>query len=257
MAMYSTSFGFRQPYQVLVDSEMCGTAASQKIDLVARMETVLVGSVKIMITQCCIHELYLQGKSHQPATDIAKSFERRKCNHKEAIPGNECIAAVVGDTNKHRYVIATQSNPLRVRLRAIPGVPIVHVNRSVMVLEPASDTTLQSKQRAEQNALGPSISEKAMLSAAAPQAEPRIKRKKGPKGPNPLSVKKKAPKHGIQEVKKIAVGTAACVEEVGAGNKRKRQEPDGSGGVSVETEPRPKRRRKHKAAARLIEGSST
>jgi len=66
MAMYSTSFGFRQPYQVLgacvaiwqraihllrvdlsVDSEMCGTAASQKIDLVTRMETVLVGSVKI------------------------------------------------------------------------------------------------------------------------------------------------------------------------------------------------------------------
>ncbi len=49
-----------------------------------------------VITQCCIHELYLQGKSHQPATDLAKSFERRKCNHKEAIPGNECIAAVVG-----------------------------------------------------------------------------------------------------------------------------------------------------------------
>ncbi len=95
-----------------------------------------------------------------------------------------------------------------------------------------------------------------MLSAAAPQAEPRVKRKKGPKGPNPLSVKKKAPKHGIQEVK-MAVATAARVEEVGAGNKRKRQEPDGSGGVSVETELRPKRRRRHKAAARLVEGSST
>jgi len=147
-----------------------------------------------------------------------------------------------------------------------------------MVLEPASDATLQSKQRVrcvigylqtlspllirwntlqtEQNALGPSKSEKAMLSAAAPQAEPRVKRKKGPKGPNPLSVKKKAPKHGIQEVK-TAVATAARVEEVGAGNKRKRQEPDGSGGVSVETELRPKRRRRHKPAARLVEGSST
>jgi hypothetical protein len=47
----------------------------------------------------------------------------------------------------HRYVIATQSHPLRVDLRAIPGVPIVHINRSVMVLEPASDVTLQFKQR--------------------------------------------------------------------------------------------------------------
>ncbi len=214
MTMYSTSFGFRQPYLVLgaywaclsesqrnltslarfhfisflssVDSEMCETAVSQKIDLLARMESVLVGSIRmsewsmailfralaplicpsgtLVITQCCIHELYLQGKSHQPAVDLAKSFERRKCNHKEAIPGNECIAAVVGasslhpsflpadlhipgEINKHRYVIATQSHPLRVSLRAIPGVPIVHINRSVMVLEPASDATMQTKQR--------------------------------------------------------------------------------------------------------------
>ena len=125
-----------------------------------------------VITQCCIHELYLKGKSHQPVTDLAKSFERRKCNHKEAIPGNDCILTVIGgsllipsprirnpwrnlkyghylsgETNKHRYVIATQSHPLRVGLRAIPGAPIVHINRSVMVLEPASDVTLQSKQR--------------------------------------------------------------------------------------------------------------
>lgn len=73
MAMYSTSFGFREPYQVLgacinhqpilgqtlrpitfpytfhrlVDSEMCETAVSQKIDFITRMESVLVGSVKL------------------------------------------------------------------------------------------------------------------------------------------------------------------------------------------------------------------
>ena len=54
---------------------------------------------------------------------------------------------IPGETNKHRYVIATQSHPLRVSLRTIPGVPIVHINRSVMVLEPASEATLQFKQR--------------------------------------------------------------------------------------------------------------
>ena len=80
MAMYSTSFGFRQPYQVLgalkplrrwgiwaraqcqclyihnipvltpltiVDSEMCAAAILQKIDLLARIESVLIGSVKM------------------------------------------------------------------------------------------------------------------------------------------------------------------------------------------------------------------
>jgi hypothetical protein len=50
-----------------------------------------------------------------------------------------------GTNNKHRYVVATQSHPLRVRLRSIPAAPIVHINRSVMVLEPPSDATLNAK----------------------------------------------------------------------------------------------------------------
>lgn len=50
-----------------------------------------------VITQCCIHELYLLGKNEQPAVDLAKTFERRKCNHREAIPGNDCITDVVGE----------------------------------------------------------------------------------------------------------------------------------------------------------------
>jgi U3 small nucleolar RNA-associated protein 23 len=87
------------------------------------------------------------------------------CNHREAIPGDECLLSIVGkivsafsppsfpspsrllgDKNKHRYVIATQSHPLRVKLRAIPGTPIVHINRSVMILEPPSDATLKVKE---------------------------------------------------------------------------------------------------------------
>ena len=32
----------------------------------------------------------------QPAVDLAKTFERRKCNHREAVPGDECISNVVG-----------------------------------------------------------------------------------------------------------------------------------------------------------------
>ena len=49
-----------------------------------------------MITQCCIHELYLQGNVVQPVVDFAKGFERRKCNHREAIPGDACLKDVVG-----------------------------------------------------------------------------------------------------------------------------------------------------------------
>lgn len=116
-----------------------------------------------VMTQCCIVELYKLGPEHQDTVDIAKRFERRKCNHREAIVGDDCIRSVVGtsmnivpipadvlnkptgDANKHRYAVATQSTPLRDALRAIPGVPILHINRVVLVLEPPSQATLRAK----------------------------------------------------------------------------------------------------------------
>lgn len=187
MHLYSMSFGFRQPYQILVDSEMCQIAMDAKLDLIKQFSTVLQGNVKPMITQCCMHELYLQGKVRQAAVDLAKTFERRKCNHREAIPGDECLSSVVGDTNKHRYVVATQSQSLRNGLRIIPAVPVVHINRAVMVLEPPSEATLKAKELNEEQSLRPSAPELATV----PRDTPVSKKRKGPKGPNPLSIKKK------------------------------------------------------------------
>lgn len=257
-----------------------------------------------MITQCCIHELYLQGKAQQPAVDLAKMFERRKCNHKEAIPGDDCLASVIGansflfscyrtiphesvlarmncsgDTNKHRYVVSTQSQPLRVKLRSIPGVPILHVNRSVMILEPPSDTTLRAKHlvslvhsgiyftglmiiflQAEQQSLAPSTSEIGKLKAAAPESQPVKKKKKGPKGPNPLSIKKKkvveppATKVKSEEPgkDKLSGEVTKTVQSEKTGEKRKRQEGHARDGVrelaaddsTERLEPKRKRRRK-------------
>jgi len=180
-----------------------------------------------VITQCCIHELYLQGKTEQPAVDLAKTFERRKCNHREPIPGDECLTGVVGDTNKHRYVIASQSQPLRVKLRTIPAVPIVHVNRSVMVLEPPSDATLKTKEMKEEEALHPSAPDMA-LAGASTVAEPVRKRKKGPKGPNPLSVKKKIQAPAIENKGKIKMKSVADGKEISVAEKRKRGAADES-----------------------------
>ncbi|KAI0732319.1 Fcf1-domain-containing protein [Fomitopsis betulina] len=238
MSLYCMSFGFRQPYQVLVDSEMCKASVAQKLDFAKQLETVLQGNVKLMITQCCIHELYLQGKAEQPAVDLAKTFERRKCNHREAIPGDECLASVVGETNKHRYVIATQSHDLRVKLRAIPAVPIVHINRSVMILEPPSKATLEAKELAEEQLLHPSAPEIAALPSSGAPAEPP-KKKKGPKGPNPLSVKKKTKiepsPHKRQES-----------EQGDSGGKRKHIDDDG---VEAELSQAHKRKRRRKRLA--------
>jgi len=252
MQAYSLAFGFRQPYQVLVDSLMCKEAIDHKLDLVKQLGVVLQGAVKPMITQCCIHELYLQGKAVQPAVDLAKTFERRKCNHKEAILGDDCVASVVGNMNKHRYVIATQSQPLRSKLRQIPAVPVVHINRSVMILEPMSETSVEVKEKAEQRQMLPSASESAKVAQSKPAEEPPRKKRKGPKGPNPLSVKKKAKQPSTPALK------GATTEDTDkAGGKRKRAEdghsdhanPDASSGSGH------KRKRHRKGTSTAVAGA--
>ncbi|CCM00948.1 uncharacterized protein FIBRA_02995 [Fibroporia radiculosa] len=228
-----------------VDSEMCKTSISHKIELAKQLEVVLQGSVKPMITQCCIHELYLQGKTQQSAVDLAKTFERRKCNHREAISGDDCLKSVVGDINKHRYAIATQSQELRTSLRAIPAVPVVHVNRSVMVLEPPSQATLDAKTSVEETALYPSTSEITALPSSVPAEQPR-KKKKGPKGPNPLSVKKKIVKSDPSSSLKRPRAPKPNESEVGS--KRKRMEAsEAVDNQRVTSESGHKRKRRRKA----------
>ncbi|KAJ2928886.1 hypothetical protein H1R20_g8311, partial [Candolleomyces eurysporus] len=235
MHLYSHFFGFRQPYQLLIDSETCKMAVSSNMDLVKQLANVLQGEVKPMITQCCIHELYLEGNPAQPAVDIAKMFERRKCNHREAIPGDDCLADVIGDSNKHRYVISTQSSTLRTKLRSIPAVPIIHINRSVLVLEPPSDSTLRKKALAEQKLLGASTSDAALIEASQPEAPKKVK-KKGPKGPNPLSVrKKKTTEHPQQQPKsnpdkgKGKVMSSQSTEKANLGKRKRGDEHDDEG----------------------------
>ncbi|KAK0481899.1 Fcf1-domain-containing protein [Armillaria novae-zelandiae] len=238
MALYSMTFGFRQPYQ------------DTNIELVKQITVVLHGDVKPMMTQCCIHELYLQGKSRQNAVDLAKTFERRRCNHRDPIPGDDCLKGVVGDTNKHRYVIASQSQPLRSKLRSIPAVPLVHINRSVMVLEPPSDTTLASKQKTEEESLHPSAPDIALV---GPSSDPPPKKRKGPKGPNPLSVKKKKvdnPPTKGKNTSRTHNDSAPLTEK-----KRKRDEDEDGTDPELESAVRSvrKRKRRRKVAEDLHE----
>ncbi|CAA7266606.1 unnamed protein product [Cyclocybe aegerita] len=263
MHLYCMSFGFRQPYQVLVDSEFCKSAVVQKLDLQKQLHTVLQGDVKPMMTQCCIHELYLQGRDMQPAVDLAKTFERRKCNHREAIPGDECLSSVVGDKNKHRYVIASQLQPLRVKLRAIPATPLVHINRSVMVLEPPSDATLKAKESTEEQKLHASAPDLALVGTSS-QPAPPPKKRKGLKGPNPLSVKKKKTEPGPQPRRSTSnpardnssTSKKRKLEDDESEHEKVRLDSDKEQGTATDAGPKKKRKRRRKIQTQLNEGSN-
>ncbi len=49
-----------------------------------------------MITQCSIQALYDLGTEGQASVDLAKDFERRKCNHFKVRPEEECLTTMAG-----------------------------------------------------------------------------------------------------------------------------------------------------------------
>ncbi|KAL2142615.1 hypothetical protein VTI28DRAFT_1006 [Corynascus sepedonium] len=223
--------GFRQPYQLLITSDVL--LDTTKLDLVSLFEkTLSTRGVKPMITQCCIRALYAKntGPNRDPAVvaaiDRAKTFERRRCGHlmdQDPLTERECMLSVVDPKgkgeNKFRYVVVTQDEWLRDRLRSVVPTPLMYVRRSVMILEPMSSSSARAREKEERSKFldgiirqpkkrkreeeesddehsgtesegeGDGLADR--TKGAQGEDKSKKKRKKyGPKGPNPLSVKK-------------------------------------------------------------------
>lgn len=196
MNIYLHTFKFREPFQTIVDDELVLNCDKASFDLVKGLERTIQAEAKPMITQCCMQALY--ATDNQRAIDMAKRFERRRCNHppKDPKPPGECIESIVNidGVNKHRYVVASQSTRLRRRLRSVPGVPLIFMNRSVMVMEPASDASKRAAALSENAKLSAGLNDTKVGYVDKEEAktdEPKKKKRKGPSEPNPLSIKKK------------------------------------------------------------------
>jgi U3 small nucleolar RNA-associated protein 23 len=173
-------------------------------------------------------------------------------------------------TNKHRYVVATNDPEVRAFMRRIPGVPLVYVNRSVMILEPMTAATEDLREREEKAKFkaglkgrrgvdagqkrkrddeegaqeqGASIAEQS-TGDARPQKK---KRAKGPKGPNPLSIKKS--KKQSQPGAPNGDGAKPKPTRRDDAQQSANQSADAAGDVSMADSGEPakrKRKRKHK-----------
>ena len=96
-----------------------------------------------MTTYCVYAELKKLGQDFRPTAAYAKKLEKRRCTHSPAVTAAECIKEIMGSENKNNYCIATQDTELRDTFRSIPGVPLIHINKSVLLLEPASKPTME------------------------------------------------------------------------------------------------------------------
>lgn len=189
--------------------------------------------------------------------DKAKTYERRRCGHlpddyPEPLSTKECLSSVVdpkgSNTNKHRYVVASQELDVRKHMRGILGVPLVYIARSVMIMEPMADATTGNREREEKSKFRDGLKSRGSGSLKRQREDgdegadvaKKAKKQRGPKEPNPLSVKKKKNVEG--ESSKPAIVESKSKKEDGI---------DGTVDASAEgSDPnvKRKRRRKHKSA---------
>lgn len=130
-----------------------------------------------------------------------------------------------------------RSKALRSAARSIPGVPIIYVKRSVMVLEPMSgpsesvrDGHERGKFRAGldlEEALGKRKRDGEEDEEDVSEEEPKKKRTPKNKAPNPLSVKKAKKKPDAPAPKKKAVVAEAEGDDAVSKPKRKRRHNKG------------------------------
>ncbi|KAF2234492.1 hypothetical protein EV356DRAFT_152392 [Viridothelium virens] len=274
LEQYGYHFGFREPYQVLFDAEILMDAHKFTMDLLKMVEGALHGRIKPMITHCTLlHLRTLPSSLSTPLLALTRSnCELRRCGHHE-LPEPlstmdcflDCIDPKIREkddgigTNRHRYVVATQDGEARRRLREIPGVPLLYVKRSVLVMEPMSQGSMDVQEREERRKFraglkgGRELKRKRDVANGGGDAaedgtgdasqtiEPlRKKKSKGPKGPNPLSVLK--PK----KTRLVHNGQSQDPS-------RERDEPSANDGpLAHEEQPKKKRKRKHKSSKTAV-----
>ncbi|KAJ9625045.1 hypothetical protein H2203_004997 [Taxawa tesnikishii (nom. ined.)] len=258
-------------YQVLIDADMIKDSQKLPNKLLGALEQTLQGKVKPMITQCSIRHLYTSDASNAATKtawiETAKSFERRRCNHHELpepLTTIECLSEVVdpksSGTNKHRYVVASQDQEVRAKMRTIAGVPLIYINRSVMIMEPMAAKTEEIREQGERDKVRAGLKgrrgnvdlagSKRKRDEEEDEPASKAKKRKGPKGPNPLAVKKpkKRPVQADAEAERKAIRNATKEDPQVV---EKALDAETAASTEVNADPqapvKKKRRRKHKS----------
>jgi U3 small nucleolar RNA-associated protein 23 len=147
----------------------------------------------IVTTKCVLNELASQrvlGGAHY----IAKHLQVRQCHHSKPLSPDECIQAMLGPDNTNHYCIATQDSTIQKVLRKRGNVPLIHIIRNTIVLEEPSDCSHEEVEKLTNEKTMPSEHEcidKQLTELGVNDEYNKVKKRKRPQGPNPLSVKKK------------------------------------------------------------------
>ncbi|XP_067143996.1 rRNA-processing protein UTP23 homolog [Centruroides vittatus] len=198
MGFYTNNFGFRSPYQVLIDGTFCQAALKYKVNIKEQMPKYLNSDVKLLTTVCVVNETEKLGPAIYGAMLVVKQFQVIKCGHeKNPISASDCLFSAVKEDNPDHYLIATQDPELSEKVRIIPGCPLLYLKFNAINLEKPSEISEEAADTSKECKLNPSAHHLAVLEKLKQDLAltDRTKRKrKRKKGPNPLACKKKKKK---------------------------------------------------------------
>uniref|UniRef100_UPI00398E5A7A rRNA-processing protein UTP23 homolog n=1 Tax=Pristiophorus japonicus TaxID=55135 RepID=UPI00398E5A7A len=197
IAFYKHNYGFREPFQILLDGTFCQAALKNKIQIKEQMPKYLMGEVQLCTTSCVLKELESLGKELYGAKLIAQRFQVRNCPHfKNPVSASACLLSMVENNNLHHYFVATQDQELTVKIKKLSGVPLMYIIQNTMVLEKPSPKSIAQLQFLHGNQFVPvhqqqTIQHLKEKQGLVKESEPRHKKRKRKGGPNPLSCLKK------------------------------------------------------------------
>jgi len=214
---------------MLLDGTFCQACLVAKVNIKDQLPKYL-GDVKLLTTKCCIQEVEKLGSDLFGATVILKQFPVHKCDHdSEPKPASKCIKSMLGTKNPNRYFVATQDPELRVKVRQVPGTPVMYLHHSAPVLEqPSEMSSAAASQVIQERVSGPEFQSKildALKKKEFGDPDEKVRRKRKKKGgPNPLScLKKKQPAATKKQSSKCSDDLNKTKDKlVSAGKKRKR-----------------------------------
>ena len=138
------------PYKVACDGEFLQAALAGQIMLREQMPKMLQEErTTCYVTPCIDNWLRLKGGPYSGALHIAKSLPHLKCRHEKGfVRPFECIKHLVNNGNPDRLLIAAQDEPIRKLIRHTPGVPLILIHGSTMLMESPTDTTKEDHEAA-------------------------------------------------------------------------------------------------------------
>ena len=252
LRFYKVAFGLVPPFTVLADGNFIHAVTAKNIDFEEHLSRIL----DVEKSRCTVattgsvcdelNELAAENPSFAPSKAAASRLKKLKLGGGKGQNTNpsESILKLVGQRNRHKYVVATQDPKLQAALRKIPGVPIVFCARTMLILEAPSDASNAAFEKNETKKLAPRKEERRSLHSIAEggkakdeNSSKKRKRKKGPKQPNPLSVKKKVNKSKPNNGKPTATVDEASQPPKKAKRARKRKRKHGGSGGEKEKAP--------------------